>query len=344
MKQRWPSLSQSRRDFMKGLLAAGVAAKLETPLALFGSRRGMDETISKKIVWKHRVVSLARYKELQENIEKLKHEGKISRHPVFRSYIDPMKFEVPKDFSEAKSVIVLAVFNKMMKVNFLYNGRVYPIVIPSGYYDNGITEDDLKGLIRKDLVKDPGYRLERARRIHLKLLAVRSGLGRYGRNNICYVDGMGSYLALSAFYTDAPLGRDDWGEIAMMDACRDCEICSGACPTGIIGRENFVIDVGRCLPLYNEVPGEFPNWMLPSMHNSLMGCMRCQLLCPENEKIPDSSATLEDVAEEETRKILNGTPDENLLRSLSRKLKDFSPATSKEEFPVFTRNLKALIR
>jgi epoxyqueuosine reductase len=38
----------------------------------------------------------------------------------------------------------------------------------------------------------------------LKRLAVRSGLARYGRNNVTYVEGMGSFLELSASLTDMP--------------------------------------------------------------------------------------------------------------------------------------------
>jgi epoxyqueuosine reductase len=34
----------------------------------------------------------------------------------------------------------------------------------------------------------------------LKSLAVRSGLAAYGRNNVCYVPGMGSFLELVGLY------------------------------------------------------------------------------------------------------------------------------------------------
>jgi epoxyqueuosine reductase len=80
------------------------------------------------------------------------------------------------------------------------------------------------------------------------------------------------------------------------------------------------------------------------MHNALVGCMKCQLRCPENQGFIGLSGRMEDVTEEETLKILQGKPDERLLDSLSQKLLKFAPASSKEYFPIFTRNLRALIR
>lgn len=101
-------------------------------------------------------------------------------------------------------------------------------------------------------------------------------------------------------------------------------------------------DAGRCVTLYNEIKGEFPKWIPPDAHNSLMGCMRCQLKCPANSEVIELTGRLEDITEEETTKILNGTPDEELLASLSRKLRNYYPTQSKEYLPIFTRNLRAL--
>ena len=61
------------------------------------------------------------------------------------------------------------------------------------------------------------------------------------------------------------------------------------------------------------------------------------------EKIPNYAGRLEDVTEEETRKILQGNPDKELLKSLTKKLKGFVPATKEEYFPILTRNLSVLI-
>ncbi len=52
---------------------------------------------------------------------------------------------------------------------------------------------------------------------------------------------------------------------------------------------------------------------------------------------------VEDIDEAETARILDGTPDDRLLESLDRKLKGFLPASDRTQFPILTRNLKALL-
>jgi epoxyqueuosine reductase len=46
----------------------------------------------------------------------------------------------------------------------------------------------------------------------LKLLAARCGLSRYGRNNVTYVEGMGSFNRLVAWATDLAAPEDAWQE------------------------------------------------------------------------------------------------------------------------------------
>jgi len=75
-----------------------------------------------------------------------------------------------------------------------------------------------------------------------------------------------------------------------------------------------------------------------------MGCIRCQDPCPENRGIGQITGNLEDISEDETPKILNGTPDDALLKSLQRKLRQFPAAASKELFPILTRNFSVLAK
>ncbi len=338
------SSRQSRRGFLKNSIIAGTLSYLEYK-GLF-ALSALKERIRKSpdIFYKYKTMSVAHFKELQEDIDGLRNKGKLSRHKIYRSYIDELKFEIPDNFPTAKSIVIISKFTRLMYVNFHLNGKTYEVMIPPQYYSDGISSEDLTEIIHKEIIKKPGYRVERADKVHLKLLAVRSGLGKYGRNNLCFVDGMGNFITLVAFFTDFEFEEDHWQELALLDACRNCVICYGICPTNCITKENFVINVGRCITLFNEVKGKFPRWILPSMHNALVGCMKCQLRCPENEGFAGLSGRLEDVTEDETLKILQGKPDEGLLNSLSRKLKKFVPASSKEYFPIFTRNLRALIR
>jgi epoxyqueuosine reductase len=331
-----------RRDFMRALLAIGGLPFLSGKGLRAAARRGLAGKAGFDL--RFRTMSVSHFPEMQAFIDKLRNEDKLSRNPTFRSYIDPKKrgFTLPNGFKTAKSLIVIAIANPPLAVAFHRRGRTHQVVLSPGYYNDGFTADLLLRIVRDDIVRDPAARIEITRAPHLKLAAVRSGLGFYGRNNICYVEGMGSYLALNACLTDHEFPEDHWQPLAMHPECERCDICYGACPTGAITRDRFVIDAGRCLTLYNEIPGKFPNFILPSMHNALMGCLRCQEKCPVNEKSAPAPLRLEDVTEEETEKCLKGTPDNALIQSLSRKLKGF--VSDKESFPVFRRNLGALLR
>jgi epoxyqueuosine reductase len=178
----------------------------------------------------------------------------------------------------------------------------------------------------------------------LKRLAVRSGLGQYGRNNICYVDGMGSFTTLLAYFTDYNFLEDHFQDVSLMRRCLKCNICRRKCPTQCIPDKDFIIDAGRCVTLYNEIEGEFPEWLPANAHNALMGCMRCQFDCPQNRDVITKSVRLQDVTEEETHKILAGTTEPELLATLSEKLQYYYPATDPKYFPIFTRNLGVLIQ
>ncbi len=294
-------------------------------------------------VYRYKTLSVAHLKELQDDIDKLKRDGKLSNHKTYRSYLSNKKFEIPENLPNAKSLIILAVFTKLMLVDFHLNGEKHEAMLPPQYYDDGLTEEILRNIVLKEIITEPGYTIEKAEQVHLKLLAVRSGLGKYGRNNLCYVEGMGSLLTLFAYFTDYPFQEDNWSEIEKMRECRDCGICMSHCPSNCITEENFVIDAGKCLPLYNEIKGEFPEWISPNAHNAIMGCMKCQLPCPANRDSLKLTGRLEAITEEETRKILKGKPDDKLLTSLSKKLRDFYPTKSKDSFAILTRNLRALL-
>jgi epoxyqueuosine reductase len=295
------------------------------------------------ITFDYRIVSIDRLRELEEHMNVLARDGKLSENEVFRSHLRELEYGPPASFPDARSIVILATFTRLMFVRFHLRSNTYDVMMPPQYYSTGMSAEDLKSAVLTKVVGEPGHTVERANAVQLKSLAVRSGLARYGRNNICYVDGMGSLLTFHAYFTDFARPEDHWGEMTMMPACRDCRLCVDACPCGCISVENAVIDVGRCLTLYNEVQGEFPDWIDPDAHNALMGCMKCQLCCPANRDALRHAGRLEDVTEEETERILAGRPDADLLESVSAKLRKFPPAQSEEHFSMFTRNLKALV-
>jgi epoxyqueuosine reductase len=334
----------TRRDILKQALMAGAILPQR-----FGGRGGRGRSApidpSQIPAYRYRTLPVSRFPELQAEYDRARNAGNLSRSKAFRDQIGPLGFKVPADFPGAKSVIIMAAFTKPMYANFLLDGRPLRVLVPPQYYTDDWNAATLKNIAQKDIVKKPDSRVvDITERIPLKLLAARSGLGLYGRNNLIFVDGMGSYNLLYAYITDYQFPEDNWTTLDVLGACRRCDHCDRICPTVCIQRYNFVIDIDKCITLYNENPGDFPAWIRKSYHHALMGCVRCQDPCPENRGIGQITGNLEDISEDETRKILNGTADDALLKSLQRKLRQFPATASKELFPILTRNFSVLAK
>ncbi|MBN2228664.1 MAG: 4Fe-4S binding protein [Candidatus Thorarchaeota archaeon] len=303
---------------------------------------GTDQDLLPESRFQYRTVRVEHLQDMQNYIDELRKNGFFSENKVFRSYVDKLAFRLPENFPEAKYIIVIAVHSPLARANLRYHGETHSVFIPPNYYEFDFTIKQLQSTIARRIVKREDCRIEDVRHnIYLKHLAVRSGLAKYGRNNICYVDGMGSMLSLFAFFTDHVFEEDHWTDIQMMDSCEKCRICMNECPTGAIPNERFVINVEKCLSLYNEVAGEIPNWIPEWAHTSLMGCMHCQFACPANREIIAAAVDFDEVTEDETVALLNEHFNEDMTRVLSEKLKVVKPEQAETYLPVFARNLRA---
>jgi epoxyqueuosine reductase len=331
---------QTRRQFVKSLAAAGS-------LLCLGAGKNVSFAQSKKVPpppptpfeYKYRTISVERVHEIKDWFDKLRHDQKLSTNETFQKYIGGFNFEPEKSLPNAKSIIILSIPLKIASVTFGRNGRLYDVLIPTGYADDGLTFEGVEARIRKDIVKDPARKLQPRVRLPLKSLAVRSGLAKYGRNNITYVDDFGSFHELIAFYADQVL-EDNWGPLRLLEYCKGCSICIKNCPTKIIGKENFVIDAGQCITLYSELPAPMPAWIDPKAHNALVGCLKCQYDCPANSEGIHTVDKLADITEEETELILNQGTDKKLQQSIFTKLAKFPLA---QDFAYFSRNLKLVM-
>ncbi|MFW9980119.1 MAG: 4Fe-4S double cluster binding domain-containing protein [Candidatus Thorarchaeota archaeon] len=303
----------------------------------------IDEDEIPSSLYKYRTISVEHLQELQDDFSSFDIEGKVSNNPTFRKYISTMNHTLPESFPDAKSVVVMAVYTPLLKAYFHYKDVRHEVLVPH-YYNDGITETHLIRTVKNQIIGKQGYRIENAK-IHvlLKRLAVRSGLGKYGRNNLCFVEGMGSFVRLHAFFTDYRFAEDNWTEAMLMDRCANCKICLRNCPTGSISEKSFIVDVERCIPLYNEIPGEFPKWIESASHSALMGCMRCQLPCPANSSVIEKAQILTEVAEEETESLIEESLNEEQTALLSEKTRMFIPEEAWYYVPVLARNLRALI-
>lgn len=282
-----------------------------------------------------RVVNISRFGEMERTLSDLQTSGEIA--PEFYSeIIKYFTFARSSKLANARSIIVTATSQLPSRVVFGSD----PVIIPPTYIYREIWKNQLD--IIKGFLERKGYNVARAR-LPFKTLAVRSGLAKYGRNNIAYIPGMGSFFRLAAFYSDLPCDDDDWAPPQVLSNCLKCTSCATACPTGCISHSRFLVHAERCITHFNEQEGPLPAWIEPSWHNSLLGCMTCQENCPLNRKLVES---IEDsqvkFTDSETREILGGV-SKNCLREETRSKLESLCLADDDVYPLLKRNLSFLL-
>ena len=121
-----------------------------------------------------------------------------------------------------------------------------------------------------------------------KELALRAGLGCFGKNSLIHTRKYGSWISLHFILTDVDLNPDK-GMKTITD-CGDCDLCIRACPNGAIKEDGQVIP-GKCLR-HHMLSSEFiPSEIRDKNGNKMLGSAICQMVCPFN-KSGVSEATL----------------------------------------------------
>ena len=121
-----------------------------------------------------------------------------------------------------------------MIINLRFADRHIPVFMPPNYPFHGLTRAMLLEEIRRTIIPDSGHRVDRVDyHFFMKLAAVRSGLAQYGRNNICYVEGMGSFF-IPRLPDRSRLRGGSLGDLSNLPFCNHCSICIDACPTSAI--------------------------------------------------------------------------------------------------------------
>lgn len=276
-----------------------------------------------------RVVPVERLGDLRAELDEF---GRTEPLNGFQRYIisEMYHLELPELHFPVRSVIVAASpVPAYARVVFEWQGERIPLTSLAHAFP-GRPEPSAEIANYLGAVLAPaGYHLAPAETLPLKRLAARSGLATYGRNNICYVPGMGSFMNLYAFYSDLPADAQvtgdvlagGWHDIGPMAACDGCDACLDACPTGAIRPQRFLIDNERCLSCYNEGPGEFPDWLPRSVHHCLYDCLRCQLACPENAAYAGRVIGPIDFDSDETALLLAGKPLDEFPAALQDKVR-----------------------
>jgi len=285
--------------------------------------------------YKGRIVSTRHVRELHEEIERHYSLNSFDEE-FYRESLGGFVFTLPCGLPQAKSLVVVAVPQPQLQVTFHRNGKSHSLIIPPTYL---CCSDRQVESILANCLNPHGYHVLKAV-LPLKLLAVRSGLGKYGKNNICYVPQMGSFHRLTAFYTDLPCSEDTWQRVEMLKNCHDCSACVRGCPTGAISSDRFLLRAERCITFYNERKGDFPGWMSSSWHNALVGCLYCQKVCPLNRPFLQWVEFGGDFSEKETALLLREKSLDRLPSAVATKLRHLDLV---EYLDVLGRNLSVLL-
>jgi epoxyqueuosine reductase len=301
-----------------------------------------DELFSRlrEFGYQARTISVDHLDQLQKQIEEQRSQ-KLLDSQFFQERLSWVCFQIPESLPKAKAIIVVAVPRPQTRAVFTWNGVRRPLILPPTYTAYNIIAEQVQNSLAK-MLNEKGYKVT-GTALPLKLLAVRSGLCQYGRNNITYVSGMGSFLQLVAVYSDMPCEEDSWQEVAMLQACEKCNLCRRACPAGAIPSDRFLLRAELCITYHNEKKGDipFPSWIDASWHNCLEGCMRCQRACPLDKQFLDWVGEEEEFSEEETALLLNGASRDKLSEETVRKLAHLSIL---DDIGILPRNLGVFFR
>jgi epoxyqueuosine reductase len=294
--------------------------------------RGLEEN-----GFQGRIVPVGRMSDLGKDIASLREAGMIDA-ALCDDYPQAFKFSLPEQMPDAKSVVVASRPQPKIIIHFTVDGEDVPAVVPPTYANALDVIDSAKAALERSARPGPG-RFERAA-LPLKTLAARTGLVRYGRNNITYVPQHGSFHRLVAFFTDLELGIDDWQERQALPACRTCRKCLEACPANVIAEDRFLIHAERCITWFNEMPSErpFPTGYGAGWHNAIVGCMICQDACPYNKAVKGWSEEGERFSAAETDYLLRGVFEGERAKAMQSKLDRCGLDLSS-----FPRNLRALL-
>jgi epoxyqueuosine reductase len=275
---------------------------------------------------------------VRADLERRRTEGELDE--AFARANLTFDFEQQHPGANGWRVVVIVMPRPAHLVGFVVGGRQIEAVMPPTYQRyRPIFED-----VRKELAGVLGGAAVETLNAPLKLLAARLGVVRYGRNNLTYAQSIGSYLQILGYLTDADLPVEPgWEprEPALLDECADCGICEAVCPTGAIGPDRVLLRAQRCLTLANETAGGWPSWVPASAHHCLIGCLRCQRLCPANPELATVETGVVFSEQETTTLLAGGEPVGPAWTGIRAKLEALGQPYQEE---VLGRNLQALLQ
>jgi len=287
------------------------------------------------------VIGLGNLFAVRDRLEGLRADGFLDA-VFFKANLAGFRYLEGSSIEKPRSLILAAAPRPAHSLAFKMPDRDLELILPPTYLDYS----PFSARIQAALFADLGLSLSDIHLLHapLKSLSAAAGLIRYGRNNIGYIPGWGSYLQLIGFVSRFNLETEPVSlriEDRMLDACQGCDLCRRACPTGAISDSRFLLSAERCFTLFSESLELDPRPLLPPRHECLIGCLRCQKVCPENKGLLKREATGVVFNRAETEAMLYD-PDEHETRLWEGIRSKFSSLGLSEDARLFSRNLRLL--
>lgn len=263
----------------------------------------------------YRILNINLLDTLKSEIDDL--QNKVEFNNFQKWIVDSLyDFSYPKANINNKSILIIAIPHPMYsEVIFEYKLKQYSCIsLVSSDFDH------LKKIVKQNSI-DNNFSYIEANNLPLKRIGAQSGLSEYGRNNITYIEGLGSCFSYIAFFTDLEPMINELLPLSLSKQCRNCSICENVCPTKAINKKSFIIDNEKCLSFLNESSDPFPDWLPLSAHHSLYDCIYCQIKCPMNAKYKMIKGDSIFFSENEIMKLINQNIIDDSDIDLVRKIK-----------------------
>jgi epoxyqueuosine reductase len=222
-------------------------------------------------------------REVKKELEQRKVTKEIDPN-FFEEYLSFIRDLDTSEKGHSSSLIVVAVPRPAHVVSFELDTKIIEMILPPTY----VGYRSLFETVRQELEKHVFGGKVKVTTLFapLKALASLLGLVSYGRNNITYIPEFGSYYQLVGFLADTALSKTEYIENNRkkeLKQCAKCEACIKACPMGVISKGRFLIHAEKCYTLFSESSSPIPAEIHPPSPDCIIGCMKCQMVCPANK-------------------------------------------------------------
>ena len=120
-----------------------------------------------------------------------------------------------------------------------------------------------------------------------RAVAVRAGIGWWGKNTMVLTHQFGPWILLGSVVTSATVEPTPADE----RSCGSCEACLPACPTGALIAPG-VLDARRCIAALLQQRGSLPLELREAIGDRIYGCDDCLDACPPGIRLRDASSSV----------------------------------------------------